>query len=138
MPYGEWWRKHRRAVWQYVKPEVAASYLAIQCSGARRFLAHVLPSPSQPLENLFTFSAEDRIRCRRCERRRRPPGSHHSGSRGHDSLHPWPFRRRGFAGLAIRPDLVSWWGGSRGCSQGARLRACVSNTSCSIRLRRRW
>ncbi|KAI0763639.1 cytochrome P450 [Trametes elegans] len=52
MPYGEWWRKHRRAVWQYVNPGVAASYLAIQCSGARRFLAHVLASPSRPLEHV--------------------------------------------------------------------------------------
>ncbi|KAI0352615.1 CyP450 monooxygenase [Trametes cingulata] len=45
MPYGPWWRRHRRAFWQYFHPGVLSRYLPIQRAAAYRFLAHLLDSP---------------------------------------------------------------------------------------------
>ncbi|KAI0767393.1 cytochrome P450 [Fomes fomentarius] len=58
MPYGDWWRRHRRAFWQYFRPQAIAEYHAIQRAMANRFLMKVLQTPNQLKEHLrYSFSA---------------------------------------------------------------------------------
>ncbi|KAI1791791.1 cytochrome P450 [Ganoderma leucocontextum] len=58
MPYGQRWRRHKRAFWQYFNPGAIPSYQPIQRSGAHRFLNKLLKAPSELREHIrFTFSA---------------------------------------------------------------------------------
>ncbi|KAJ8474077.1 hypothetical protein ONZ51_g7462 [Trametes cubensis] len=58
LPYGEWWRRHRRAFWHHFNPGVISRYLSIQREGAHKFLASVLTSPYGMKTNIyFTFQS---------------------------------------------------------------------------------
>ena len=46
MAYGGWWRRHRRAFWQYFRPQAIAEYQPVQRSMARRFLLKLLQNPT--------------------------------------------------------------------------------------------
>ncbi|KAI0752764.1 cytochrome P450 [Daedaleopsis nitida] len=56
-PYGDAWRLHRRAFWQYFTPRAIVSYQSIQLSATHKFLFRLLKHPSR-LRNIirFTFS----------------------------------------------------------------------------------
>ncbi|KAI0641987.1 CyP450 monooxygenase [Trametes meyenii] len=57
MPYGQWWRRHRRVFWQHFQPNVATKYRPIQRSKVHVFLLRLLKSPSHSrrhIRNLFT------------------------------------------------------------------------------------
>ncbi|KAI0333736.1 cytochrome P450 [Cubamyces sp. BRFM 1775] len=53
LPYGEWWRRHRRSFWQQFNPNVTSRYLSIQREGAHKFLASILASPSRLRTNIY-------------------------------------------------------------------------------------
>nr|VWO95057.1 N/A [Ganoderma boninense] len=58
MPYGQWWRRHKRVFWQHFHPGAIASYQPIQRGAAHRFLKKLLKTPSKLREHIrFTFSA---------------------------------------------------------------------------------
>ncbi|KAI0767313.1 CyP450 monooxygenase [Fomes fomentarius] len=58
IPYGQWWRRHRRAFWQYFHPTVISDYRPIQRASAHRFLHRLLTDPSQFQKHIrYTFSA---------------------------------------------------------------------------------
>ena len=52
MPYGQWWRRHKRAFWQHFNPGAIPSYQPIQRSGARRFLKKLLKAPADLREHI--------------------------------------------------------------------------------------
>ncbi|EJF61737.1 cytochrome P450 [Dichomitus squalens] len=54
MPYGEKWRRHKRAFWQCFYPEAIVDYQPIQRASAHRFLERVLDDPSR-LVKLIRF-----------------------------------------------------------------------------------
>ncbi|RPD61592.1 cytochrome P450 [Lentinus tigrinus ALCF2SS1-6] len=45
MPYGQWWRRHRRAFWQHFNRETATQYWAVQRDVAHRLLGKLLRDP---------------------------------------------------------------------------------------------
>ena len=47
MPYGQWWRRHRRAFWQYFHRDAVEQYQPLQRSGTRIFLESLLDNPSR-------------------------------------------------------------------------------------------
>ncbi|KAI0767308.1 CyP450 monooxygenase [Fomes fomentarius] len=47
MPYGQQWRRHRRAFWQHFNPNVTAEHRPFQRAMAHRFLYKLLTEPSQ-------------------------------------------------------------------------------------------
>ncbi|PIL24686.1 cytochrome P450 [Ganoderma sinense ZZ0214-1] len=58
MPYGQWWRRHKRAFWQHFNPGAIPSYQPIQRRGAHKFLNKLLKTPSELRDHIrFTFSA---------------------------------------------------------------------------------
>ncbi|KAI1791790.1 cytochrome P450 [Ganoderma leucocontextum] len=58
MPYGQWWRRHKRAFWQEFHPGAVLSYQPTQRRAAHRFLKKLLTSPSKLREHVrFTFSS---------------------------------------------------------------------------------
>ncbi|KAM5536626.1 hypothetical protein V8D89_009721 [Ganoderma adspersum] len=60
MPYGQWWRRHKRAFWQHFHPGAITSYQPIQRSSAHRFLNKLLKTPLKLREHIrlsVTFSA---------------------------------------------------------------------------------
>ncbi|TBU63498.1 cytochrome P450 [Dichomitus squalens] len=52
MPYGQWWRRHRRAFWQHFRPDAVLGYQQAQCQIARRFLRALLQDPSELVEHI--------------------------------------------------------------------------------------
>ncbi len=52
MPYGDRWRRHRRAFWQYFRPQAGIEYRAVQRAMAGRFLRKVLRTPHELKEHL--------------------------------------------------------------------------------------
>ncbi len=52
MPYGQWWRRHKRAFWQHFHPGAISSYQQIQRSAAHRFLNKLLKTPSKLREHI--------------------------------------------------------------------------------------
>ncbi|KAI0763594.1 cytochrome P450 [Trametes elegans] len=58
MPYGQVWRRHRRAFWQHFHPSAVRQYQPIHRAVTRRFLAGLLARPAE-LKALiqFTFTA---------------------------------------------------------------------------------
>lgn len=52
MPYGQWWRRHKRAFWQHFHPAAITSYQPIQRSSAHRFLNKLLKTPSKLREHI--------------------------------------------------------------------------------------
>ncbi|KAI0767392.1 cytochrome P450 [Fomes fomentarius] len=58
MPYGDGWRRHRRAFWQYFRPQAGIEYRAVQRAMAGKFLRKVLQTPNELKEHLrYSFSA---------------------------------------------------------------------------------
>ncbi|KAI0662146.1 cytochrome P450 [Cubamyces menziesii] len=58
MPYGSWWRRHRRAFWQQFHPGAVQNYWPIQRAVVRDFLARALHKPTETHELVrFMFSA---------------------------------------------------------------------------------
>ncbi|EJF57200.1 cytochrome P450 [Dichomitus squalens LYAD-421 SS1] len=56
MRYGERWRRHRRAFWQYFHPSALPTYQPMQRKAAHRFLNKLLKTPSRLREPIrFTF-----------------------------------------------------------------------------------
>nr|VWO99449.1 Non-specific serine/threonine protein kinase (EC [Ganoderma boninense] len=45
MPYGQWWRRHRRAFWQYFHPEAIHVHYPRQEESARKLLSRLLKTP---------------------------------------------------------------------------------------------
>ncbi|OSD07367.1 cytochrome P450 [Trametes coccinea BRFM310] len=58
MPYGQWWRDHRRAFWQIFQPRVIERYRDAQRASVRKLLCKVLSSPTKLQEHLrYAFAA---------------------------------------------------------------------------------
>ncbi|RDX45826.1 cytochrome P450 [Lentinus brumalis] len=58
MPYGNWWRRHRRAFWQHFRPQAVVNHYPAQQTMATRFLAKLLEDPSRFQDHIrYTFSA---------------------------------------------------------------------------------
>ncbi|KAI0670926.1 cytochrome P450 [Trametes maxima] len=56
MSYGPWWRRHRRAIWQFFNPSVVSRYFEAQRVGAHKFIACLWRSPSRVQESIrYTF-----------------------------------------------------------------------------------
>ena len=47
LPYGQWWRRHRRAFWQYFHRDAVEEYHPMQQSGTHIFLEKLLDNPSR-------------------------------------------------------------------------------------------
>lgn len=45
-PYGDWWRRHRRAFHHHFHSNVVNKYQAVQTTASRAFLHRLLKSPS--------------------------------------------------------------------------------------------
>ncbi|KAI0643150.1 CyP450 monooxygenase [Trametes meyenii] len=57
MPYGEWWRRHRRTLWQHFHRRAATKYQPTQKNKTLEFLYKLLKTPSRldtHLKTLFT------------------------------------------------------------------------------------
>ena len=46
MPYGQWWRRHRRSFWQYFHRQAAEEYRETQQSAAHIFLENLCEESS--------------------------------------------------------------------------------------------
>ena len=46
MPYGQKWRRHKRAFWQYFHPGTMTGYQGVQRAVAHKFLAKLLRDPA--------------------------------------------------------------------------------------------
>ncbi|RPD61610.1 cytochrome P450 [Lentinus tigrinus ALCF2SS1-6] len=58
MPYGNWWRRHRRAFWQYFRPQAVMNYRPVQKTMSTRYLGKLLRDPSRFKRYMrYTFSA---------------------------------------------------------------------------------
>ncbi|RPD62686.1 CyP450 monooxygenase [Lentinus tigrinus ALCF2SS1-7] len=58
MPYGQYWRRHRRLFWQHFHPGVISKYNAIQGDVSRAFLGKLLTCPERLEEHIrHTFAA---------------------------------------------------------------------------------
>ncbi|TBU40261.1 cytochrome P450 [Dichomitus squalens] len=58
MPYGSWWRRHKRAFWQHFHPASIDRHISIQKKYTRMFLRKLLAEPSRLREHIrHTFSA---------------------------------------------------------------------------------
>ncbi|KAI1782834.1 cytochrome P450 [Ganoderma leucocontextum] len=55
MPYGPWWRRHRRAMWQYFHRDAVEQYQQTQQSVTHIFLETLLENPSR-LRQLIRFN----------------------------------------------------------------------------------
>lgn len=52
MPYGDRWRRHRRAFWQHFRPQAIIEYQAVQRTMAGKFLLKVLQNPTRFKEHI--------------------------------------------------------------------------------------
>ena len=52
MPYGQRWRRHKRAFWQHFHPGAVQSYQEVQRLEAHRFLRTLLKTPSDLREHI--------------------------------------------------------------------------------------
>ncbi|TFK36285.1 cytochrome P450 [Crucibulum laeve] len=58
LPYGTWWRRHRRAFHEHFHPNVVAKYQPVQLREARSFLRRLLDTPENFLHHVrHTFAA---------------------------------------------------------------------------------
>ncbi|KAH9476133.1 Cytochrome P450 monooxygenase COX2 [Psilocybe cubensis] len=58
LPYGQWWRRHRRSFKDHFNPEAIVNYRPIQLRSARSFLHRLLISPERFLDHItHTFGA---------------------------------------------------------------------------------
>ncbi|KAI0693295.1 CyP450 monooxygenase [Cerioporus squamosus] len=57
-PYGQWWKRHRRAFWRHFLPAASEKYLDMQQDAARVFLQKLLTNPTRLSEHIrYTFRA---------------------------------------------------------------------------------
>lgn len=52
MPYGQRWRQHRRAFWEYFRPTALPALRPAQEEGVRRLLSGLLSSPDEVYEHI--------------------------------------------------------------------------------------
>ena len=52
MPYGQWWRRHRRIFWQYFHPGALPKYQDVLEQGAHRLLSRLLTTPENFEEHI--------------------------------------------------------------------------------------
>ena len=52
MPYGQWWRDHRRAFWQHLNPRAIDIYRPIQVAVMRKLLLKLLQTPEHFREHI--------------------------------------------------------------------------------------
>ncbi|RPD61613.1 hypothetical protein L227DRAFT_55550 [Lentinus tigrinus ALCF2SS1-6] len=52
MPYSQWWRRHRRAFWQYFNPGAIGQYQSVQRTTVRKFLLKLLRDPDNLVEHV--------------------------------------------------------------------------------------
>ncbi|KAM5539391.1 hypothetical protein V8D89_006843 [Ganoderma adspersum] len=52
MPYGQWWRRHRRVFWQYFHPGAIPKYQDVLEQGAHRLLSRLLKTPENFEEHI--------------------------------------------------------------------------------------
>ncbi|KAI8994213.1 cytochrome P450 [Trametes punicea] len=58
MPYGQWWRRHRRSFWQQFHPGVVSRYRPLQQAAVNKFLVKLLDKPKSCQELIrFCISA---------------------------------------------------------------------------------
>ncbi|RDX45842.1 cytochrome P450 [Lentinus brumalis] len=58
MPNGPWWRRHRRAFWQYFHPGTVEGYRPVQRAAAHGFLFRLLKDPANVKDHIrYTFTA---------------------------------------------------------------------------------
>ncbi|KAI0698980.1 O-methylsterigmatocystin oxidoreductase [Cerioporus squamosus] len=58
MYYGPWWRRHRRAFWQYFHPGTVTGYRPVQRAAAHGFLYRLLEDPVNVKDHIrYTFTA---------------------------------------------------------------------------------
>ena len=50
MPYNQWWRRHRRAFWQYFNHDMTVKYQPVQRAVTHEFLGMLLEDPSQLID----------------------------------------------------------------------------------------
>lgn len=55
MPYGSWWRRHRKAFHQYFYPNAAAHYIPKQMSEARKTLVRLLEEPNEFMDHIRVY-----------------------------------------------------------------------------------
>ncbi len=51
-PYGPWWRRHRRAFWQFFFPAASERYRSIQRNSTQVFLRKLLDEPDNLVEHI--------------------------------------------------------------------------------------
>ena len=52
MPYGQWWRRHRRVFWQHFRPGAVPKYQGVLEQGAHRLVSRLLTTPENFEEHL--------------------------------------------------------------------------------------
>ncbi|KAI0693292.1 cytochrome P450 [Cerioporus squamosus] len=58
MPYAPWWRRHRRAFWQFFFPAASERYRSIQCRSTQVFLRKLLDDPDNLVEHIrYSFTS---------------------------------------------------------------------------------
>ncbi|KAI0712496.1 CyP450 monooxygenase [Earliella scabrosa] len=58
IPYGQWWRRHRRALWQHFHPATTVTHMQHQREAAMMFLRKLLSEPESLCDHIrYTFSA---------------------------------------------------------------------------------
>ncbi|RPD62683.1 CyP450 monooxygenase [Lentinus tigrinus ALCF2SS1-6] len=58
MPHTSWWRRHRRAFWQYFLPAAATQYQPIQSKSTQVFLRKLLDDPEDLVNHIrYSFTA---------------------------------------------------------------------------------
>ena len=61
MPYGQWWRRHRRSFWQYFRREAVEGYGEIQQSAAHIFLQKLSEDPGNLREIIRLYVRRPRF-----------------------------------------------------------------------------
>ncbi|RDX50378.1 cytochrome P450 [Lentinus brumalis] len=57
-PYGPWWRRHRRAFWQFFFPAASERYRSIQRNSTQVFLRKLLDEPDNLVEHIrYSFTS---------------------------------------------------------------------------------
>ncbi|RPD62685.1 cytochrome P450 [Lentinus tigrinus ALCF2SS1-7] len=58
MAYTPWWRRHRRAFWQYFFPAASEQYRPIQCKSTQVFLRKLLDDPTHLVDHIrYSFTS---------------------------------------------------------------------------------
>ena len=52
MPYGNWWRRHRRAFWQHFLPASIERHVSVQKKYAQVFMRKLLEDPTRLCDHI--------------------------------------------------------------------------------------